>query len=113
MVNSLPDRKPSSGQLEVILFSLKCVVHKKGSSFKKFWGHKIALLIILYRFYLFFCWKEFSCVLFPSLPTLLVAECVLVYMTPQQSASLLKWAASTFPVAMFINYEQVKQNWHF
>ncbi|KAL9835997.1 leucine carboxyl methyltransferase 1 isoform 1-T2 [Geothlypis trichas] len=41
------------------------------------------------------------------LPTLLVAECVLVYMTPQQSASLLKWAASTFPVAMVINYEQV------
>ncbi|KAJ7397394.1 Leucine carboxyl methyltransferase 1 [Pitangus sulphuratus] len=41
------------------------------------------------------------------LPTLLVAECVLVYMTPQQSANLLKWAASTFPVAMFINYEQV------
>uniref|UniRef100_A0A8C3D493 Leucine carboxyl methyltransferase 1 n=3 Tax=Corvus TaxID=30420 RepID=A0A8C3D493_CORMO len=41
------------------------------------------------------------------LPTLLVAECVLVYMTPQQSANLLKWAASTFPVAMVINYEQV------
>ncbi|XP_068003503.1 leucine carboxyl methyltransferase 1 isoform X1 [Melanerpes formicivorus] len=41
------------------------------------------------------------------LPTLLVAECVLVYMTPQQSAELLKWAASTFPVGMFINYEQV------
>ncbi|NWH39971.1 LCMT1 methyltransferase, partial [Chloropsis hardwickii] len=42
-----------------------------------------------------------------QLPTLLVAECVLVYMTPQQSANLLKWAASTFPVAMVINYEQV------
>uniref|UniRef100_A0A8B9P977 Leucine carboxyl methyltransferase 1 n=2 Tax=Apteryx TaxID=8821 RepID=A0A8B9P977_APTOW len=42
-----------------------------------------------------------------QLPTLLIAECVLVYMTPQQSANLLKWAASTFPVAMFINYEQV------
>ncbi|RMC17504.1 hypothetical protein DUI87_05166 [Hirundo rustica rustica] len=41
------------------------------------------------------------------LPTLLVAECVLVYMTPQQSANLLKWAASAFPVAMVINYEQV------
>uniref|UniRef100_A0A8V0YZ72 Leucine carboxyl methyltransferase 1 n=1 Tax=Gallus gallus TaxID=9031 RepID=A0A8V0YZ72_CHICK len=40
------------------------------------------------------------------LPTVLVAECVLVYMTPQQSANLLKWAANTFPVAMFINYEQ-------
>ncbi|XP_075686632.1 leucine carboxyl methyltransferase 1 isoform X2 [Rhinoderma darwinii] len=41
------------------------------------------------------------------LPTLLVAECVLVYMTPEQSGSLLKWAACTFPTAMFINYEQV------
>lgn len=47
------------------------------------------------------------------MPTVLVAECVLVYMTPQQSANLLKWAANTFPVAMFINYEQVKQKWHF
>ncbi|XP_037766147.1 leucine carboxyl methyltransferase 1 isoform X6 [Chelonia mydas] len=42
-----------------------------------------------------------------QLPTLLIAECVLVYMTPQQSASLLKWAANTFQAAMFINYEQV------
>ncbi|XP_019397383.1 PREDICTED: leucine carboxyl methyltransferase 1 [Crocodylus porosus] len=42
-----------------------------------------------------------------QLPTLLITECVLVYMTPQQSASLLKWAASTFQTAMFINYEQV------
>ncbi|KAG9476715.1 hypothetical protein GDO78_002225 [Eleutherodactylus coqui] len=41
------------------------------------------------------------------LPTLLVAECVLVYMTPEQSGSLLKWAADTFSTAMFINYEQV------
>uniref|UniRef100_A0A8D0H427 Leucine carboxyl methyltransferase 1 n=1 Tax=Sphenodon punctatus TaxID=8508 RepID=A0A8D0H427_SPHPU len=43
----------------------------------------------------------------PLLPTLLVAECVLVYMTPQQSTRLLKWAANTFQAAMFINYEQV------
>nr|XP_048722569.1 leucine carboxyl methyltransferase 1 isoform X3 [Caretta caretta] len=42
-----------------------------------------------------------------QLPTLLIAECVLVYMTPQQSASLLKWAANTFQAAMCINYEQV------
>ncbi|XP_037596529.1 leucine carboxyl methyltransferase 1 isoform X2 [Cebus imitator] len=41
------------------------------------------------------------------LPTLLIAECVLVYMTPEQSANLLKWAANSFEVAMFINYEQV------
>lgn len=43
----------------------------------------------------------------PDLPTLLVAECVLVYMSPQQSAALLSWAANTFPAAMFINYEQI------
>nr|KAF6440912.1 leucine carboxyl methyltransferase 1 [Rousettus aegyptiacus] len=40
------------------------------------------------------------------LPTLLVTECVLVYMTPEQSASLIKWAASSFVTAMFVNYEQ-------
>ncbi|XP_018094768.1 leucine carboxyl methyltransferase 1 isoform X2 [Xenopus laevis] len=43
----------------------------------------------------------------PQLPTLLVSECVLVYMTPEQSASLLQWATNTFPTAMLINYEQV------
>ncbi|CAI9537551.1 unnamed protein product [Staurois parvus] len=43
----------------------------------------------------------------PQLPTLLVAECVLVYMTPEKSANLLRWAADTFPTAMFVNYEQV------
>lgn len=42
------------------------------------------------------------------LPTLLIAECVLVYMSPEQSASLVSWAASTFGTAMFINYEQVR-----
>ncbi|XP_027241307.1 leucine carboxyl methyltransferase 1 isoform X2 [Cricetulus griseus] len=44
------------------------------------------------------------------LPTLLITECVLVYMTPEQSASLLKWAASSFETAMFINYEQVNMD---
>uniref|UniRef100_A0A8C9KZH3 Leucine carboxyl methyltransferase 1 n=1 Tax=Panthera tigris altaica TaxID=74533 RepID=A0A8C9KZH3_PANTA len=43
-----------------------------------------------------------------KLPTLLITECVLVYMTPEQSANLLKWAANSFETAMFINYEQVK-----
>ncbi|XP_032286582.1 leucine carboxyl methyltransferase 1 [Phoca vitulina] len=44
------------------------------------------------------------------LPTLLITECVLVYMTPEQSANLLKWAASSFDTAMFINYEQVNMD---
>lgn len=52
----------------------------------------------------------FMCLFFLPLrlPTLLIAECVLVYMTPEQSANLLKWAANSFEAAMFINYEQVR-----
>ncbi|XP_041061596.1 leucine carboxyl methyltransferase 1 [Carcharodon carcharias] len=42
-----------------------------------------------------------------KLPTLLLAECVLVYITPEKSAELIKWASSTFNTTMFINYEQV------
>uniref|UniRef100_A0A2K6FC85 Leucine carboxyl methyltransferase 1 n=1 Tax=Propithecus coquereli TaxID=379532 RepID=A0A2K6FC85_PROCO len=30
-----------------------------------------------------------------------------IYMTPEQSANLLKWAANSFETAMLINYEQV------
>ncbi|KAJ3608054.1 hypothetical protein NHX12_025104 [Muraenolepis orangiensis] len=42
----------------------------------------------------------------PEIPTLLLSECVLVYMGPGQASSLLHWAAETFHTAMFINYEQ-------
>ncbi|XP_008313284.1 leucine carboxyl methyltransferase 1 [Cynoglossus semilaevis] len=45
-----------------------------------------------------------------ELPTLFLSECVLVYMTPPQSFSLLHWAAKTFHTAMFINYEQVNMS---
>lgn len=40
---------------------------------------------------------------------MLLSECVLVYMTPAQSSNLVHWAAETFHTAMFINYEQVKE----
>ncbi|KAJ8283992.1 hypothetical protein COCON_G00028420 [Conger conger] len=43
----------------------------------------------------------------PDLPTVFLSECVLVYMTPEQSTKLVHWAADTFPTAMFVNYEQV------
>lgn len=43
------------------------------------------------------------------LPTLLLSECVLVYMTPSHSSNLVHWAAETFHTAMFINYEQVNK----
>uniref|UniRef100_A0A4W4F5A7 Leucine carboxyl methyltransferase 1 n=1 Tax=Electrophorus electricus TaxID=8005 RepID=A0A4W4F5A7_ELEEL len=42
-----------------------------------------------------------------ELPTLFLSECVLVYMTPEQSSRLVHWVANTFHTAMFINYEQV------
>ncbi|XP_062820763.1 leucine carboxyl methyltransferase 1 isoform X2 [Anolis carolinensis] len=47
-----------------------------------------------------------KCGLDPELPTLLMAECVLVYMAPENSDALLRWVADVFPTAMFINYEQ-------
>uniref|UniRef100_H3D5V0 Leucine carboxyl methyltransferase 1 n=1 Tax=Tetraodon nigroviridis TaxID=99883 RepID=H3D5V0_TETNG len=46
----------------------------------------------------------------PDLPTVLLSECVLVYMTPSQSSNLVRWAAETFHTAMFINYEQVNMS---
>ncbi|XP_022444196.1 leucine carboxyl methyltransferase 1 isoform X1 [Monodon monoceros] len=51
-----------------------------------------------------------KCNMNTQLPTLLIAECVLVYMAPEQSTNLLKWAAKSFETAMFINYEQVNMD---
>ena len=44
----------------------------------------------------------------PKLPTLFLAECVLVYMDTTKSAQLLKYIAEKFKSAFFINYEMVK-----
>ncbi|XP_051530303.1 leucine carboxyl methyltransferase 1 isoform X2 [Myxocyprinus asiaticus] len=46
----------------------------------------------------------------PDLPTLFLSECVLVYMTPEQSSKLLHWISDTFHTAMFVNYEQVNMD---
>jgi [phosphatase 2A protein]-leucine-carboxy methyltransferase len=42
-----------------------------------------------------------------ALPTVFLAECVLVYMPSEASSNLLKWIAEQFSTAFFINYEQV------
>ncbi|XP_045592262.1 leucine carboxyl methyltransferase 1 [Procambarus clarkii] len=42
-----------------------------------------------------------------SLPTLFLAECVLVYMSIHKSSQLVKWIAQNFKSAFFINYEMV------
>ncbi|KAK6747922.1 hypothetical protein RB195_000870 [Necator americanus] len=43
-----------------------------------------------------------------TLPTLFLAECVLVYMAVDQSAELLKHIAEFFDTVVFVNYEQVR-----
>jgi len=42
-----------------------------------------------------------------QLPTALIAECVLVYMSAEQSTALVKWIADNFAQVFFVNYEQV------
>lgn len=42
-----------------------------------------------------------------NLPTLFLAECVLVYIETNSASSLLQWFAGKFPNSLFINYEQV------
>lgn len=42
-----------------------------------------------------------------SLPTIFLAECVLVYIEPIHCVNLLKWLSGHFSSAVFINYEQV------
>lgn len=44
-----------------------------------------------------------------ELPTLFLAECVLVYIESGAVSNLLAWISSQFPVALFINYEQVSR----
>ncbi|RCN33209.1 leucine carboxyl methyltransferase [Ancylostoma caninum] len=43
-----------------------------------------------------------------TLPTLFLAECVLVYMSVDQSAELLKHISEFFDTVVFVNYEQVR-----
>jgi len=42
-----------------------------------------------------------------TLPTVFITECVLVYVDIDSCNNLLKWTADNFPVALFLNYEQV------
>ncbi|BFF94213.1 leucine carboxyl methyltransferase 1 [Drosophila madeirensis] len=45
-----------------------------------------------------------------TLPTIFLAECVLVYIEAQNCRNLLKWIAQKFQAAVFVNYEQVNMN---
>lgn len=41
------------------------------------------------------------------LPTLVISECVLIYMDPEHSDALIEWIGSTLPQAAFALYEQI------
>ncbi|VDN16357.1 unnamed protein product [Dibothriocephalus latus] len=56
------------------------------------------------------CTSEAGPKLSPELPTLFLAECVLVYIPTASSEALIKTLASHFTSAAFINYEQVNMN---
>lgn len=42
-----------------------------------------------------------------NLPTMFLAECVLVYVDASATSSLLKWLSGKFPNSLFVSYEQV------
>jgi O-methyltransferase involved in polyketide biosynthesis len=42
-----------------------------------------------------------------NIPTLFLAECVLVYIDAPQVEQLLSWISKNFDSALFVNYEQV------
>lgn len=43
----------------------------------------------------------------PSLPTLILAECVLIYLDPTVSRAVVEWAGQKFSTLIFIVYEQI------
>ncbi|KAM1175314.1 hypothetical protein ACFX13_028399 [Malus domestica] len=43
----------------------------------------------------------------PSLPTFIIAECVLIYLDPDSSRSIVRWTAKAFSTAVFFLYEQI------
>ncbi|KAL8542667.1 hypothetical protein ACS0TY_003521 [Phlomoides rotata] len=43
----------------------------------------------------------------PSLPTFIIAECVLIYLDPESSRAIVGWASRTFSTAVFFLYEQI------
>jgi O-methyltransferase involved in polyketide biosynthesis len=42
-----------------------------------------------------------------SLPTLFISECVLIYLAPEESQSILDWITANVQNTMFLLYEQI------
>ena len=50
-----------------------------------------------------------SCGIKFDIPTIILSECVLVYLEAKSSESLLAWFSEHFTNSVFINYEQVNE----
>lgn len=48
-----------------------------------------------------------NCYYLTSLPTFIIAECVLIYLDPDSTKAIVGWASKTFSTAVFFLYEQV------
>lgn len=48
-----------------------------------------------------------ECEIDPTIPTLFISECVLVYIDPDSSGNIIESIAKTFPFASFVTYEQI------
>ena len=44
----------------------------------------------------------------PNVPTLLLSECVLIYMEPTYSNRVIQWSATHIRASVFVTYEQIK-----
>jgi len=54
-----------------------------------------------------------ECGLDLNLPTLILTECVLVYLPPEKTARILSWCSSQFKTSFTVNYEQVNLHTRF
>lgn len=54
-----------------------------------------------------------DCGLDTSLPTLFLSECVLIYMTVEESSALIAWASQHFNSSYFVLYEQIQPHDNF
>jgi len=43
-----------------------------------------------------------------NIPTLLLSECVLIYLEPQYSSLIIEWSAQVFTTSVFLTYEQIR-----
>lgn len=98
------------GFLSIMYFVARMMFWKLGkfTSSNSFLRKKF--ILILSFFLSFFLWIFVPCLHSDtgiSLPTFIIAECVLIYLDPESTRGIVGWASKTFSTAAFFLYEQV------